>query len=276
MRFKTFSRLLLLIPFFAIPLAAPAQAHDFWLAPETYNPAPQEKVDLSIMIGHPADRMMWPAAPHRIVAFRSVGPNGIQDHQSLIKPAAQSEALSLKFKAPGLHVLTIETTHAVSTLEADKFNAYLEEEGLTPIKLDRIVQGTSDEPGTEIYSRRGKALIQVGPSGEDDPDYLTKPLGLTLEIVPSAHPARAKVGSPMKAVIYYQGNPVKGVTIGLIDLKGDKGLVSVDETDRKGRVSFPRPNGGDWMLHAVWSAPLQGSDRADYDTVFSSLSFSLD
>lgn len=272
MRLKTLAVMLYLLSV----ITPQAHAHDFWLAPDTYTVKPNKEIALSVMIGHPADRMEWPVAPHRIVAFRSIGPNGVQDHQSSIMDAKQSGDIQLEFKDRGLHILTIETTHALSTLDAKKFHDYLEEEGLTPIKVDRVLKGTTENPGTEVYSRRGKALIQVGKRGKADPAYLSKPVGLTLEIVPDKNPARVKAGELMKSTIYYRGKPVKGATIGLIDLKGDQGLVDIERSGSTGRVGFTRPEQGQWMLHAVWAAPLEGDSRANYDTVFSSLSFSLE
>lgn len=257
-------------------ISSSAQAHDFWLAPETYSPAVNETFGLSIMMGHPEDQMRWPAAPHRIVALRSVGPNGITDHQASIAENTKSQSIPMKLQEHGLHVITIETTQAVSELRAKKFNAYLEEEGLTPIKIDRVQKGKMDDLGTEVYSRRGKALIQVGDIPDVDPSYLSQPMGLTLEIVPQLHPARIEKGELMSATIYYRGKPTRGVTVGLIDLEGDKGLVEITKSDQSGHIHIPRPEDGTWMLHAVWAAPLPDGNRADYTTVFSSLSFNLD
>lgn len=260
----------------AISFSGISWAHDFWLAPETYAASKHENVKTSIMIGHPEDRMSWPIQPHRVVALRSLGPNGIKDHQASLSFFSALKYLPLTFDSDGLHILTIETTNAVSTLQAEKFNAYVEEEGLTPIKLDRIAKNTTETPGVETYSRRGKALIHVGAIGAADPHYLSRPLGLTLEIVPQEHPVRVKAGEKMTSQVFYRGQPMSGVTIGLIDLSSDKGLVEISHTDKKGYVSFKRPDTGNWMLHAVWSDPLEGSQKADYDTIFSSLSFSVD
>lgn len=260
----------------ALSLSSASWAHDFWLSPETYMQESGGVVDVSVMIGHPKDRMLWPVAPHRIISLRSFGPDGVQDHQAAIADYAKSKTLPIRLESPGLHVLTVETTSALSELDAEKFNAYIEEEGLTPIKIDRVLQKTTDQSGTEIYSRRGKSLIQVGPMAEADPLYLTRPLGLTLEIVPTENPMRLSEGEPMTSTIYYRGVPVSGVTIGLIDLDSDDGILALEQTDAAGRVNFERPKAGSWMLHAVWSDPMEDTTRADYDTIFSSLSFQVD
>jgi len=261
---------------FATGLAFTSQAHDFWLSPELYTPASAGTVNVSVMIGHPEDQMEWAISPHRIIALRSIGPDGITDHQARIADYRKSKALPITLGQDGLHILTIETTDAVSELSAEKFNDYIEEEGLLPIKVDRILKRTTNQPGKEIYSRRGKTLIQTGSLGESDPAYLTKPVGMTLEVVPTANPARLKEGEAMTSVIYYRGVPMKGVTIGLIDLDGSEGITALKKTDARGRVTFERPKQGSWMLHAVWSDPLEGSNRADYDTIFSSLSFAVE
>jgi len=145
----------------------------------------------------------------------------------------------------------------------------------TPLAFWQVIKGTTDKPGRETYSRRGKALIQVGEMSEIDPAYLTRPLGLTLEIVPLQNPARLGEGETFSSRVYYRGVPISGVTIGLIDLDSDDGILALKTTRVNGLVDFDRPKDGSWMLHAVWSAPLEESDAADYDTVFSSLSFNI-
>ena len=251
-------------------------AHDFWLAPETYVVDSSRIVDVSVMIGHPEDRLSWPVAPSRIVGLRTIGPDGIRDQQAAMFDYDRSKTLPIRFKEKGLHILTIETTSAISVLDAKKFNDYVEEEGLTPIKIDRVIKGATDEPGRETYSRRGKSLIQVGGMSDTDPDYLTRPLGLTLEIVPLQNPARLEEGETFSSRVYYRGVPISGATIGLIDLDSDDGILALEKTKTNGLVEFVRPKAGSWMLHAVWSDALTDTRTADYDTIFSSLSFSVD
>ena len=254
-------------------LSVPAHAHDFWIAPESYVAEPGEALDIGIMIGHPTDQLAWPTNPHRIISFRSFGPNGITDRQSSV--SGLSKNISLEFMTPGTHLLTIETTQAYSKLESEAFNAYLDEEGLTPIKIHRVRNRLTDEPGTEVYSRRGKTIIQIGKPTPTDEAIATLTVGMTLEVVPTANPARLSSNDDMTSQIFYRGKPQSGVTVGLVDLSGDLGLVSEQISDENGFVTFKKPSKGAWMQHAVWSDVMDDNDRADYDTIFSSLSFSL-
>lgn len=89
------------------------------------------------------------------------------------------------------------------------------------------------------------------------------------------NPSRLKVEAPLTAGIYYRGRKTKGIRVELIRLDNDDGVIATRVSDGSGIVSFPRPAAGQWMLHAIWSDPTEDTRRADYDTIFSSLSFEI-
>jgi len=250
-----------------------ASAHDFWLSSQDYTLDTPQIAEFSAMVGHPEDRSDWPMISHRVVALRSFGPQGITDLQAGVPANAMTKTVATPPLSLGTHMITVETTHAVSVLEADKFNAYLDEEGLTPIKVARIANRTQDEPGHEIYSRRGKAILQVGPYTGKQDGIVTKPVGMTLEIVPTVNPYGIEAGKELPVHIYYRGALMSGVTVLLIDLDSDVGIVEKHISDKDGAATFIRPETGRWMIHAVWSAELPDTAEADFDTTFSSLSF---
>lgn len=129
---------------FALLLALPAAAHDFWIQPQ----APY-----SLLVGHGPYRQVSPIPPSRIIRSETIGG----------------------------HLMVLETDDkAQSHLPAIRFNDYLKAEGLTPALEERERTGRTNRDGSERYSRRAKALIGVGPG---DPLF-THRVGLTLEIVP--------------------------------------------------------------------------------------------
>ena len=258
-----------------LAMSCAASAHDFWLSPDTYSVAPDTTVNVSVLIGHPDEKTHWPLTPHRVIALRSIGANTLTDHQDAIADYAPNKALPIHLVSPGSHMLSIETTHAFSELEAERFNAYVEEEGLRSVAIDRARKGTQDTPGREIYSRRGKVIIDVGDVSASDTAALTQPLGLTLEIVPLAHPGTLSDDQELSANVFYRGRQLNGATVNLVKLDGDSGRVASGITDAQGRIAFAHPGKGQWMLHTVWSDPLE-TEEADFDTVFSSLSFEMD
>jgi hypothetical protein len=252
-------------------LATPAWAHDFWVQPRRFWIPPQSAAPASIQIGHGQDRSTWAIRAERLLRLQSLGPDGsVVDHRARVRNGA--DVFVLPLRGPGVHVVSLETNHAESNLIGPRFNAYLEEEGLTPAQRLREQTGRTGDPGREIYSRRSKALIQVGPGVQPQP-HVTRPVGLTLEIVPQRDPYTLKSGESLPVQVLYEGRPLAGALVKLTDLSADVKPVETHRTDEAGRTSFQGRTGGEWLLTVVWTKPIEGNPRADFDTTFSSLTF---
>jgi uncharacterized GH25 family protein len=261
---------------FALALLVPLQgyAHDFWIRPEKLSLAPNSAVKVDFEIGHDDIVEPWALSWERIVALRSEGPDGTQDHQAGIIPIAGATAGSalVRLKSEGTHVLAFESHHATSELPAEKFNAYLELEGLTPAIQARERAGDTDKPGRELYSRRAKAIIQVG---ERRTDTATQPVGHTLEIVPENNPHGAH-GDDVTLTfrILFQGRPLPGALVNLDRLGSNNKTHSQEQrSDAEGRVRFALPVDGPWKANVIWTRVLTDRTKADFETLFSSLVF---
>lgn len=246
-----------------------ASAHDFWLQPEEYSMESNAPLGVDVFIGHPEDQMRWPLSPERVIAFRSVGSGGVTDHQSRVVEGEPTPQLT--FKGDGLHWLTIETQDSISTLGAKKFNDYVADEGLKAIALDRTRRRAMRKKGVERYSRRGKALVAIGDWRTASADHVTRPLGLTLELVPQTNPMDVGAGEPWPLTVHYRGQALAGATVKQISIGDDTPIIK-HVTDANGQISPPRPEGGAWVYHVIWSTPLPDHYDEDYDTIFSSLS----
>lgn len=253
-----------------------AFAHDFWLEPENFVVEAPGRLEVKAQVGHGADVGEWPADPARIIALRLISDTGITDIQSELANRRSPGRFAFSLPYPGVHVLALESTGAISVLTAEAFNAYIEEEGLTPIADHRAAKELMEADGREVYSRRAKAIIVSGAldAGECDTKVLT-PIGMTLEIIPLVLPACLKRGASLPVEVRYRGKPLVGATLHFVKLGEEGGDVGQWVTGAQGRASLPYPGAGTWMLQSVWSAPLTGDPRGDYDTVFSSLSFSI-
>jgi hypothetical protein len=254
-------------------LCAPAAwAHDFWLQPRSFWIPEKGAALVSIQVGHGADRETWSVDPGRVLMYRSIGPGGaVIDRRAQVRPGSAPQALN--FSTPGTHVVVLQTNHAESSLPAVRFNDFLKEEGLTPALRHRERTRTTGRPGREIYSRRVKTLIQVGPAGGRPQPHVTRPVGLTLEIVPERNPYTAPAGAPLPVRVLYEGRPVAGALVKLTNLQADAKPAAQALTDRAGRATFTFPRRGAWLLNVVWTKPLKGHPKADFDTTFSSLAF---
>jgi uncharacterized GH25 family protein len=247
-----------------------ALAHDFWLQPTNFRVTAGQSIPVSIQVGHGEARQRW-VSSDRVVMLRDIGPKGIADRRPDLMRAGTRD-MSLAFTAPGLHVLALETNHADSDLPAIRFNDYANVEGLTPALQARQAQGKTGQPGREIYSRRAKALLLVGAPLPGDDARVTKPLGLTLEIVPERNPYALKPGEALPVRVLYEGRPLAGATVKLTNLDFDMRPLAVKQTDSAGRTAFDVPLKGVWLLNVIWTKPVR-DPRGDFDTTFSSLSF---
>ena len=145
----------------------------------------------------------------------------------------------------------------------------------------REQNGETDKSGTELYSRRAKAIVEIAgsaseTSSEEKPSTATSRIGHTLEIVPVSDPYGVASGDPMQFVVYFENAPLAGAQIRLDALDpSTNGFTSSVRaiTDDAGRAVFVRPRKGSWKLNVVWSTPAPGNDAADFETFFASLVF---
>jgi len=254
-----------------LAITAPVAAHDFWIEPAHFQVTAGVPEPFVVQVGHGTDRQRWGASANRVVRFGVVAGKGIRDTRSSLTIGGTTADAILTFATPGTQVVVLETNHASSELPALRFNDYAKVEGLTPIIVARSAAGRSDTPGREMYSRRAKSLVQVG--GASDPRSGTQAVGLTLEIVPQINPYALNPGVPLPVRIIYQGKPLSGATVKLNNLDFDVKPLAIKLTDARGIAAFDIPRTGRWQLNVVWSKPVTGNPAADFDTIFSSLTF---
>ncbi|MEQ9314781.1 MAG: DUF4198 domain-containing protein, partial [Henriciella sp.] len=184
-----------------------AHSHNFWIEPQTYEVEAGETVPLNIFTGHGEDKASWPFEARRVIGLRSVGPGGLTSHL-----AGGTGSPALRFDTDGLHMVFIESTNSFSRLAGEKFEAYVEEEGILPIAARRLIDGDASADGKEIYSRRGKALVKVGCDVPEDQSW-SRPLGLTLEIIPMSNPFEWDAGDALSVEVRFHGQPLTSATM---------------------------------------------------------------
>lgn len=254
-------------------LAGRASAHDFWLQPRFFWLPPGGATTVSIQVGHGALRQPSPLTLDRIIKLQTIGPKGAADQRKSLTAGAGVFNSPMSFAGPGTYVIALVTNHASSVLPAIRFNDYIKFEGLTPALRLRAATKTTDAPGREVYSRRAKALVQVGaPSARGQPQ-VTRPLGMTLEIVPEKNPYTLGANAPLPVRVYYKGRPLAGALVMLTNLEFDGHPLESHLSDASGEAVFHYPRIGSWLINVLWTEPIKGIPGADYDTTFSSLTF---
>ena len=167
----------------------------------------------------------------------------------------------------------MQSNHAQSTLPAARFNDFAAEEGLTPALQTRAAAGQQNAPGREIYSRRAKALVQIGPYAPRTGTAVLRPLGLSLEVVPLRNPYAPRPDGRLPVRILFKGRSLPGALVKLTNLDADERPVATRRSDRAGLATLVVPQRSKWLVNVVWTEPLKNDPRADFDTTFSSLTF---
>lgn len=254
-------------------VAFPATAHDFWIQPRLFVlPAPNTD-PVTLLVGHGQARDRWGVDRDHVVLFSTAGPDGLIDRKPNLTLGAPSFDALVPLAKPGAYVLGLQSTSTVSQLPFLRFNDYITTEGITPIIEARRKAGQDKADGRELYSRRAKAIIQIGPVDRASIARVTRPINLALEIVPERHPLALAPGNRMPVRVLSNGRPLAGALVKLTDLDADAEPVAKIRTGADGRATFVIPHPGKWQMNIVWSVPLVGNPKADFETTFSSLSF---
>jgi uncharacterized GH25 family protein len=252
-----------------------AQAHEFWLMPQSFSVPPAQAFQLELRVG-----AGWPGEslgrnPAYIERF------GLLDAKGELRiggqPGADPAGVVLS-KVPGAAWAVFRSKHSALTLEADKFESYLREEGLEHIIEARRLSGTSQAPGREMYSRCAKSLLQVGTNAKTPAALLKRNTGLMLELIPQTDPQQLRGGGAFTVQLLYLNQPLRGALVRALPQTAIDGVSAAQitgRTDDQGRVTLPLSKGGVWLLNAVHMVVAAPQLNADWESVWSSLTFEL-
>lgn len=253
----------------ALTVSSAAGAHSFWLQPEEHRPEAGEEVRVDFKVGHPGDVNDWGLYWERIASLRLIGPDGVEDQQRAVRTTGEGEpgGAVVSMRAPGSYVLAFESNPSFSDLPADRFNPYVEKHGMTAISQHRETMGATGEKGTELYARRAKTILQVGDRVTGN---ATRRIGQILEIVPLANPFALAEGDTLHLQVFWRGEPLAGAKVYASELSATEEGPSLT-TSLDGVVSVPAPVEDGMLYSVVWGEPAPNDARADYFTMFASL-----
>lgn len=257
---------------------APAQAHEFWFAPVP-NPVPtNSSAKLVLEVGEYFEGDLVGFSATGASSFARHTKMGREDLMPLLPKVQPVGELKLPLATRGTHLLALDSQPINLELSAEKFHAYLHDEGLDFIKLLREDAGAADKPGRERYRRHIKTLIQAGPAARpntaSDNTYSIR-TGQRLELVPLNNPLTMKVGSRLGVLVLFDGQPLEGALVKAWHKQSDQTLLIRSTSSSAGKVSFNLPHRGGWMLSVVHMLPTRDTPEIDWDSFWGNLSFSL-
>jgi hypothetical protein len=172
----------------------------------------------------------------------------------------------------GLGWIVYRSLESPLSLDADRFEEYLRDEGLEWVIAERARRGESGRPSRELFSRAAKALVQVGGSGTSA--GCDRPLGLALELVPEKNPYALRRGEDLPVRLLWRGKPLAGALVSALPYESPEAKQSL-RSDRDGRVRFRGIGPGVWLLKAVQMVRVADDPNADWRSVWASLTFEV-
>ncbi len=250
-------------------LAAAARAHDFWIEPSTFHPDPGTTVAVSLRVGQDFRGEPVPRNPAVIERFVLVSERAETPIDGL--PGADP-AGEIALPSAGLYWIAYRSGRSPVTLDAEKFEKYLEEEGLEAVSEARR-KGDQGKPGREVFSRSVKSLVVAGATGPAANGFDRK-VGLTFELVLGKDPGKAVPGS-LPLTLLYQGRPLPGALVVAMEQSSPGAARAGARSDAKGQVALPLSRKGVWLVKAVHMVPAPAGVDADWESIWTSLTFEV-
>ncbi|MEO5987783.1 MAG: DUF4198 domain-containing protein [Candidatus Eisenbacteria bacterium] len=257
-------------------LATPAAAHEFWLAPLRYQATTGDTLVVRAFVGTGFKGETKPLAARRVVRLearttrqidmRGLGVNGSEDYARLVLPDAGGASVAY------------QSDFATIELPGAQFDAYLRLEGLEGPRRERERTKSTAKPGRERYARCCRTWIRGS-----DLTRATDPLGLALEVLPSADPTLLK-RAPFRVLLH--GRPLAGALVRAwnrpldannrpfdVATRDSLGPVYQGRTHADGTVTLPVDRAGEWLVSCVHMAPSESRVEADWQSLWASFTF---
>ena len=271
MEYKVFPRLLralLAAPLVALCLLAiPAGAHEFWIEPENFRPAPGAKVPVRLVVGQYFKGESMPYLTENFPGFSYADARGTANIRSVL---GDEPAATLTIRAPGRLWIVLRSGYFDLTYDKPgEFDTFLAYEGIAglvpPDQRGRV-------PVTETYSRCAKSLLVVGkPEPGSVPD---RAFGLPLELVAETDPYSGKAGE-FRVKLLYRGAPLPGALVTAFNKAVPGKRLAEVRTDASGRAQLTLDQKGVWLLNTVHLLPASKNSGAQWETLWASLTFEI-
>lgn len=246
--------------------AAPLFAHDLWIEPTTFSPRAGQVVGVRLRVGMNLVGDPVPRVPGLVNQFVAAGGSG---RRPIVGRDGADPAGLLRIAGAGLEVIGYYSNPSFIELPPDKFNAYLEDEGLDAIVAFRARHAQAGSPAREIYSRCAKSVVLAGAPSSEESDRV---LGFPLELVAERNPYSLGVDEELPVRLTYLGRPLEGALVVAIN-RAFPGERLAARSDREGRVRFRLRPGGMWLLKTVHMVPAPAGMDADWQSYWASLTF---
>lgn len=263
---------LILVAITSLGIALPAFSHEFWLAPQDYQPKTGDNLQVQLRNGQNFKGVEIGYFDKRIEMFEWFQNDA---HAAVISRAGDFPAMSMQAKQDGLMVLAYEA--AFSTVQYATLGKFLEfaaHKGFTDAKERHRTRRLPEGRFSEIYTRYCKTLIGVGSAVGQDLQT-----GLETEFVALTNPYTDDLSGGLRVQLFYQGAPRADAQIEVFERGADQQVtVSTQRTDADGRAVIAVRPAHDYLLDAVLlrvpEETLAAENHVVWQTLWASMTFS--
>lgn len=241
--------------------AAAAYGHDAWIDPRLTVIANTAVADLRIMVGERLTaEETRPFETARVAQLWMA--TGLEVRDLRDDRAAMAGRIKVPAGSPAM--IAVERIPFDVSLDADRFNTYLEDEGHFELLQTRISHGEYARPARERVTRHLKTFL--GPTAGDRDGFLHR-FGTRLEILPQTVP---RAGKPLLVRILLDGRPLENARVAAFGKKWQ----AMVRTNKSGEARVVIPASG-FVL--VRTTHLERCDRCnvDYTSDWAALTFQV-
>jgi len=251
-------------------------AHEFWQAPDKYYYTIRDIALIRFQVGENFTGTNWTGNKEKIKQLSHYLPNGtiidLSDKVSMNK----GDSIRRPLQTEGTHMIVFNSTNAHIELEADKFNAYLKEDGLQTALQFREKNAEQNKTGKEYYQRSVKTIIQIG---NEKTDACKEPSFLPLDIIPFENPYASPGMAPKETLptvkfrVLFKRKPLPNWLVKTW-FRDEKGRMQMQEyrTNNRGIIAVKR-HSGPYMVSTVYMERLQNDPKADWQSYWASVNF---
>ena len=196
--------------------ARTARAHDLWLEPELL-PSAAGKGEETVLHLRLGDQFKTgeerPLQKDHVARFDLFSDRA--KRRDLLAAGQEGQQPAAKLRPDTGELLAVmDRTPRPITMEHDKFNRYLEEEGQEAIIALRARLGQTEQSGKEVYTRYLKALVEEhDPMGSMPSTLYKRRVGQRLEILLENDPGRLKPDKMLTVKVWFEGKPLAGAKV---------------------------------------------------------------
>lgn len=281
-----------------LQLGGAARAHDFWLepdpAPTGVPPAKVEERALHLRMGDgfqaEEEKPLQKEATARFDLYadragrRDLLAAGKEGQVPVAKLPPESSAC----------LVVLDRKERENTMDAEKFNRYLAEEGQDAVVAQRAKLGQTQAEGRETYTRYLKALVPgTNPLSTLPNTFYKRRVGQRLEILLQNNPGRLATNRKLAVKVLFEGKPLPGVRVfayrhetanppatpqpAPAPANSGAPAKQTATTSAQGLADFKLDQNGEWLVRLVYIRPAEHKANAtpivNWESFWTSYSF---